>query len=440
MQTVHTAAAYIRVSTLDQAEYSPESQLRAIRDYALHHGLRLPDHLIFVDEGISGRSAQRRPEFLRMIALARTRPRPFDVILLWKYSRFARSREDSVVYKALLRRECGIQVVSVSEPVGQDKLSVLIEAMIEAMDEYYSLNLSEEVRRGMAEKHSRGEPVSAPPLGYRMQKGRFVPDPEHAETVRMVYRMFLGGESASGIARRLDAVGLRTRRGNPFETRSVLYLLRNPVYTGYIGDVEAHEALVAPEDFQRVQERLARVMRRGRHDAPSREGYMLRGLVRCSACGRMMVRTGGRMQCSAYARGRCAVSHSIAYTVLEERILRCIERDFGEERVPLCGGTRRDSQASGERAQIRRRMERLRLAYEDGVIDLDEFSLRRSELEQALTPPRPANLCSKTERTLSVLLRTAQDGVWKNGILLAFVREVVFDRTENRVSVYYFDA
>ncbi len=438
MQTIHTAAAYIRVSTLDQTEYSPESQLKAIRDYALHHCLRLPEDLVFIDEGLSGRSAQRRPEFLRMIAMAKTCPRPFDVILLWKYSRFARSREDSVVYKALLRRECGIQVVSVSEPVGQDKLSILIEAMIEAMDEYYSLNLAEEVRRGMAEKRSRGEPVSAPPLGYRMRQGHFVPDPEHAKTVRMIFRMFLDGESASGIARRLDAIGLRTKRGNPFETRSVLYLLRNPVYMGYIGDTKAHEALVAPEDFRRVQERFARVSRRGRHEAPSREGYMLRGLVRCSACGGMIVRTGERMQCAAYAKGRCAVSHSITYAALEARILSRIERDFGEERIPFCEAPR-EVREKNERAQIQKRMDRLRLAYEDGIIGLNEFSVRRNELEQALMLPRPVQACGGAVRTLPVLLGSAQDGVWKNAVLLAFVKEIIFDRTANRISVYYFD-
>ena len=87
-----------------------------------------------------------------MIAAAKQKPAPFRVILVWKFSRFARNREDSIVYKSMLRRQCGIDVISVSEPVGDDKLSVLIEAMIEAMDEYYSINLGEEARRGMKKK------------------------------------------------------------------------------------------------------------------------------------------------------------------------------------------------------------------------------------------------------------------------------------------------
>ena len=82
------------------------------------------------------------------------------MILLWKFSRFARNREDAIVYKSMLRKQLGIEVVSISENVGDDKMSVLIEAMIEAMDEYYSINLAEEVKRGMTEKVSRGEPVT----------------------------------------------------------------------------------------------------------------------------------------------------------------------------------------------------------------------------------------------------------------------------------------
>lgn len=161
-----TAAAYIRVSTEDQVEYSPDSQLKAIRDYARKNDMILPEEFIFVDEGISGRKAAKRPEFMKMIGTAKIKPKQFDVILLWKFSRFARNREDSIVYKSMLRKQCGIEVISISEQLGEDKTSILIEALIEAMDEYYSINLAEEVRRGMTEKAQRGEVVSTPPFGY----------------------------------------------------------------------------------------------------------------------------------------------------------------------------------------------------------------------------------------------------------------------------------
>lgn len=108
-----TGAAYIRVSTEDQLEFSPDSQLKKIREYAGQHQITIPDDQIYVDEGISGRSAQKRPAFQQMIASARRRPAPFQVILVWKYSRFARNRQDSILYKSMLRKECGVEVVSV---------------------------------------------------------------------------------------------------------------------------------------------------------------------------------------------------------------------------------------------------------------------------------------------------------------------------------------
>lgn len=101
---MQTAAAYIRVSTKDQTELSPDSQIRLVRDYAKAHGMILPEEYIFRDDGLSGRKAEKRPAFMRMIAAAKEKPRPFDVILLWKYSRFARNQEESIVYKSLLKR------------------------------------------------------------------------------------------------------------------------------------------------------------------------------------------------------------------------------------------------------------------------------------------------------------------------------------------------
>ena len=86
-----TGAAYIRVSTEDQLEFSPDSQLKKIREYADQHQITIPEDQIYLDEGISGRSASKRPAFMRMIASARSHPAPFQVILVWKFSRFARN-------------------------------------------------------------------------------------------------------------------------------------------------------------------------------------------------------------------------------------------------------------------------------------------------------------------------------------------------------------
>ncbi len=91
-----------------------------------------------------------------MIAAAKSDSHPFDVILVWKFSRFARNQEESIVYKSLLRKKCHVDVVSISEPVIEGPFGSLIERIIEWMDEYYSVRLSGEVTRGMTEKALRG--------------------------------------------------------------------------------------------------------------------------------------------------------------------------------------------------------------------------------------------------------------------------------------------
>jgi DNA invertase Pin-like site-specific DNA recombinase len=230
-----TAAVYIRVSTDDQAEYSPDAQLREAKKYAIAHDMIINDEHIYIDEGISGKSIRNRTAFNKMIGTAKMKPKPFDVILLWKFSRFARNREDSIVYKSMLRRQLGIDVVSITENIGDDKMSVLIEAFIEAMDEYYSINLAEEVMKGMTEKALRGQYQAAAPLGYTKFPGQTLQIvEEEAKYIRYIFDQYLAGCSFFAIAGKLNAMGIRTKKGNKIENRTVEYILNNPIYKGYV--------------------------------------------------------------------------------------------------------------------------------------------------------------------------------------------------------------
>ena len=96
------AALYARVSSEKQdVDLSISAQLRGLRSYAEKNGYSIVRE--FVDEAESGRTSQR-PVFQEMIAVARRKPAPFKAILVWKLSRFARNREDSIIYKSLLRK------------------------------------------------------------------------------------------------------------------------------------------------------------------------------------------------------------------------------------------------------------------------------------------------------------------------------------------------
>jgi site-specific DNA recombinase len=184
MPNIQRAALYIRVSTMDQIEFSPDAQTSALREYAKKNKMIILDEHIYIDEGISGRRAEKRPAFQAMIKSAKQKNRVFDVILVHKFDRFARSREDSVVYKSLLRKECGIKVVSITEQLEDDKFSIILESMLEAMAEYYSLNLADEVKKGMTEKAKRGGLQCSPSFGYRVEENTLVINPEESKIVK----------------------------------------------------------------------------------------------------------------------------------------------------------------------------------------------------------------------------------------------------------------
>lgn len=409
-----TAAAYIRVSTEDQTEFSPDSQLKRIREYADSRHIRLPDHLVYMDEGISGRSADNRPAFLSMIRAARQKPRPFDLILVWKFSRFARNRQDSIFYKSMLRKECGIDVISVTEQLSGDPTSILIEALLEAMDEYYSINLAQEVRRGMNEKFSRGGVVSIPPFGYSMGADRYEIDPDRAPVLRMIFAEFLNGKDFRQIAGELNRMGIKTLRGNPFQPRTVRYMLGNPVYTGFQRRrTEAsawsivrgcHDPLISEETFLAVQERLRALGQR--HIPRSRSApaaFMLRGLVRCSHCGGTLTRVqkGNSLQCCRYARGQCPESHSVSLNKLNQAVLAQIARD-----LPLS-------------MELKRPKSRKKGAEKDRGI-----------------PPVPASILS-LERLLSALEGPDLPESFKNELLRSFILEIIFYRREGQILIRY---
>lgn len=401
------AAAYIRVSTDDQIEFSPDSQLEKIKLYAQRNQILLPKEFIFVDEGISGRNAAKRPAFNEMIGLAKRKPKPFDVILVWKYSRFARNREDSVVYKSMLRKDLNIDVVSISEDVGDDKMAILFEAMIEAMDEYYSINLAEEVKRGMTEKAKRGGVLSIPAFGYRVENNKFVIIPEEAEVIRKVFNDYAGGKGFLSIAKALNAMGVKTHRGNQIENRTVEYWLNNPVYIGkirwnpdgklsrnYTADTAiisdgTHTPIIDTKTWEKVQEKMKEQKAKFRkYYNPDRKelSHWLTGIVRCEKCGAVLSNQGGFFGCSNRSRGTCKGVGYIKATKLDEIVLNILSDivlpnvEFSFAESDLIEDTNVEDDNKIISTQIQRleiRLERVKLAYEDGIDTLEEYKANK---------------------------------------------------------------
>ena len=135
---------YARFSSHTQNEQSIEGQLRTCYEYAERNGYCVIGE--YIDRAVSGTAADNRPEFQRMIA--DSAKRQFQGVLLYQLDRFARNRYDSATYKAKLKKN-GVRVLSARENISDDASGVLMEAVLEGMAEYYSVELAQKIKRGM---------------------------------------------------------------------------------------------------------------------------------------------------------------------------------------------------------------------------------------------------------------------------------------------------
>ena len=217
-------------------DQSVSAQLRAFKDYAQSNGYSVARE--YVDEAESGRVADR-PQFREMIEEGSQPKAPFEVILVWKFSRFTRKREHAVAFKSMLRRK-GVRVVSITEHADDSPTGKLMEAIIESVDKFYSENLAQDVVRGMREAASRGFFLgSKAPFGYTRvkvsdgvkERPTLEIDPATAPIVRELFESSLRGNGLKEICKELNERGI-TSRGKRWYKGGLHYLLTNEAYTG----------------------------------------------------------------------------------------------------------------------------------------------------------------------------------------------------------------
>lgn len=477
---VKIAAAYIRVSDERQDEYSPDSQLKLIRDYAKKHGYYVPDEYVFFDDGISAKSAKRRTEFNKMIGLAKEKEPPFESIFVWKFSRFARNQEEAIVYKSMLKKN-HVDVVSISEPIIDGAFGTLIERIIEWMDEYYLINLSTEVKRGMMEKFSRGEIVSQPPQGYDTTDGNYVPNAD-APLIRRIFDMYVSGMGQSQIARILNSEGLTTKFGNKFENRTIEYIINNPVYIGKLRwstggrtvsrrkyDDPAslvidgsHEPIIDIDTWNKAQEIAAAVKAKyakHRRESTADTSWMLKGLVRCSNCGSSLVYLFNKspsVQCHKYNRGQCNVSHSITIAKLNAAFVEALESCLEMDELNIVYNTPKQKQ-SAEKAYDKlivaeeRKLARVREAYENGIDTIEEYQKNKQRITEAICKleserdaesgidrnAKTKDLKSSIQEVLTAVKSPDLTEAAKRDLICEIISHIVFDKNAHSLHLYF---
>jgi len=317
---IRRVVIYARVSTDKQAEKETpiDGQILKMTEYAQQEGWDIVDQ--FVDGGRSGRT-DKRPEFQRMISQAKQIPRPFDAILVWKFNRFARNTDDAKIYKMILRKRCGVEIISINEPIDEGSIGNLVENILAAIDEFFSDNLAGDCFRGMEltarQGHFNGGNI---PIGYRnikKESGNTLKsvldiDEIYAPIIERIFKLYLSGSGTKDIAKLLNEEGLTTPRNQKWTVQKIAYILKNEVYVGtyvwnrttrdHLNNVvenaaedviriaDAVPAIVDRDTFDRTQARL-HALNPLRQDAiPARtvnSDYLLSGLLRCRCGGAM---------------------------------------------------------------------------------------------------------------------------------------------------------
>jgi DNA invertase Pin-like site-specific DNA recombinase len=395
-------ACYCRVSSKEQVEgYSLDAQVRAIEAHCAAHGW--PSPAIYADEGRSAYTdvTEKRPQFAAMLDAAEAGQH--DVVIVHKLDRFARSL--MVTLRELKRlEEHRVGFVSLSEsmdfttPIGR-----VILATLAAFAEYYSRNLSTEVRKGIMEKREQGEHVGGIPWGALRREGKLAIDPAHAETLALLLEL-ARDRSPQAVATELNRRAIPPPRTAAWWPETVRGIVR-------------HGAWLAeqPEPWPARWREAAKRPPLPRFADPSRKARELSGLLRCACGGSMQYSrtwtrpdgsTGYSVRCRRRAhQGGFAYCPGGRHTNADE-YTRQVESAFFA--LPNMADFRRlpGGEGAAERAQIGQRRQSLVLALAEGLPS-EEYYRRKADLdrEEALLPPTGGQLVGLLQE-----IQIAQDG------------------------------
>lgn len=474
-------AAYIRVSTDKQDEYSPDAQKRLIYEYAQKNNILISPDDVYTEIGISGKQAEKRPRFLDMIAKCKEKSHPIDVILVWKFSRFARNQEESILYKRILKK-IDVDVVSISEPIPEGFIGELVERIFEWMDEYYSINLAGEVRRGMTQKAMSGGYMSKLPYGYTRGKNG-IPEinVQQASVVKTIYNNFAYENMGfSSIARYLNSANIKTGAGNTWSAKTLRYLLQNPFYIGkirwnyqpsngagrhinndFILVNGKHSPIIEKQTFEICQNKIkfyTNPVTAGKTYTEKRK-HWLSGLLKCSSCGGSMgYASKGKnktayFRCTRYGRGQCSCSNGIIVPKIEQAVYEALRPVIATDlyhTVSIHPYITESQTIENSMRLINVKQERVHLAYINGIDSLEDYQYNKEllnrerlnlvkKLENLKTTEYKTCTKNNTEfNAVSALLadKSIPENI-KSGAIRSICNRIVYNKATETLDFYF---
>ncbi len=259
------AIAYYRFSSHSQNDASIDQQRELAHDWADAHGFKIVQE--YEDAAISG-TTDARPGFQQMLSeVAKIRP---HTLIMWKTDRLGRDKYVLAMAKKKIR-DAGCEIHLLAEHIPTEgPEGVLIEGLMEAMAEYYSRQLSQNIQRGMDYNAQHALYNGHKLFGYDVDRStkKYIPDPNTAPFVQWAFGEYASGKPLKTIAEEMNAQGLRTPRNAKFSVNMLNKMLKNRAYIGeyHHGDIVVEggmPVLVDEATFDRAQRRFAENKRKG---------------------------------------------------------------------------------------------------------------------------------------------------------------------------------
>lgn len=283
---------YARYSSHNQKEESIEQQVEECMAFASLNKIKIIQ--VYADKALSGKT-DKRPQFQKMMRDAEKRQ--FTVVVAYKSNRIARNMLNALSYEDKLSR-FGIETLYAKEEFGNTAAGRFALRTMMNVNQFYSENMAEDIRRGMRDNAENCKVNGVLPLGYvKGPDGRYAIEPSEAAIVREIYKRVLGGESFIDIANDLNGRGIKTKQKGLWNKNSFHRLLANNNYigvyrhSGYVNE-QGIPPILEKEMFYAMQKHLeTKKNPRGRHR--ENNDYLLTGKLHCGYCKSFMVGVSG---------------------------------------------------------------------------------------------------------------------------------------------------
>lgn len=396
------AVGYTRVSTGEQADTgsSLDEQKQRIESWAEREGYELE---VLTDAGVSGRRDDRP-------SLARALDAEAEALVVAKLDRLGRgARYLLELFEQFEAR--GIRFIALSDGIDTSTMGgKTIMRFLAVIAETESDNIAERNRMAASALYRHGRYNGPAPIGYRFEDGLLVEVRHEAEIVRRIFAEYVGGRNLSEIARGLNAMGVKTKRGGRWRQGTLGALIRNPVYVGRIRLVDeesegVHSPIVDPELFARAQQLASAMSTRkgGGSGRPVGGNHVFTGgMFRCGECGESMTpRTPYNRKHAQYylcagvqslacemPQVRREVIDSAVYSYFEQvgldvEATRATVEEERDRRVTELSSLLTQSEEEAQRAT--ERLARVRRDYADGELDVSDWREFREELSNEKT-------------------------------------------------------